>query len=75
MRYFCYNHYDPEDSLADETGVHVKVMSEEEIKHEYWPYWHERMCAKFGKKHVDKNYCWQDCLQDWIIVHWAWESD
>ena len=75
MRYFCYNEYDPENLLADETGGHVKVMSEEEIQNEYWSYWHEKMCAKFGKEHVDKNYCFQDCLEDWKIVHWAWESD
>jgi hypothetical protein len=31
------------------------------------------MCKKFGKEHVDKTYNFEDCLEDWIIVNWAWE--
>jgi len=23
---------------------------------------------------VDECYSAEDCLQDWIVVHWAWES-
>ena len=75
MRYFCYNKYDPDSLLADETGGYVKVMSEDEILHEYWPHWYQKMCSKFGKDHVDKNYSFHDCLDDWIVVNWAWESN
>jgi hypothetical protein len=49
-------------------------MSEDEILHHYWPHWYQKMCAKFGKEHVDENYGFHDCLDDWIVVNWAWES-
>jgi hypothetical protein len=31
------------------------------------------MCKKFSKEVVDKNYCFEDCLEDWIVINWAWE--
>jgi hypothetical protein len=74
MKYYCYNEYDPESPLADEEGGYVKVMSEDEILHQYWPYWYERMCKRYGKEHVDKNYGFHECLDDWIVVNMAWES-
>jgi len=30
-----------------------------------------KMCEKFGKDHVDANYCFEDCLDDWIVVNWC----
>jgi hypothetical protein len=74
MRYFCYNEYDPESPLADEEGGYVKVMSEDEILHEYWSHWYQQMCKKYGKEYVDETYSFHDCLDDWIVVNWAWES-
>lgn len=68
MRYFSYNEY-------DDTGGHVVTMSEEEIRREYYPYWYGKMCDKFGKEYVDKNYDFESCLVDWQIVNWAWEVD
>jgi hypothetical protein len=68
MRYFSYNEF-------DSTGGRVVTMSEEEIRKEYWPYWYNKMCLKFGKSHVDENYSFEDCLEDWMTVHWAWKSD
>lgn len=38
-------------------------------------YWYNKMCQKFGKEHVDANYTKQDCIDDWVVVHWAWESN
>ena len=67
MRYFSYNEY-------DENGGHVVTQSEEEIREQYWPYWYGKMCDKFGKEHVDQNYSFEECLEDWIVVNWAWES-
>jgi hypothetical protein len=74
MRYYCYNEYDPESPLADETGGYVVTKSEYDIRSDYWPYWYKRMCDKFGQDYVDKNYCFEDCLEDWIVINWAWES-
>ena len=56
MRYYSYNEpvYDnhgngPYDNV-------VVTISEEQIKEQYYPYWYERMCKKFGKEVVDEKY-------------------
>jgi hypothetical protein len=48
-------------------------MSEDEIRKEYYPWWYGKMCEKYGKEHVDATYSFEECLEDWKIVHWAWE--
>ena len=67
MRYFSYN------ELGDNDENLVVTISEEDIRKTYYPYWYGRMCKKFGKEHVDENYCFPDCLDDWIVVYWACE--
>ena len=74
MRYYCYNEYDPESPRSNGTDGYVETLSEEEIRQRYWPYWYGKMCEKFGQEHVDANYCFEDCLYDWVVVNWAWES-
>jgi hypothetical protein len=71
MRYFSYNGYIT-DPVVDPIVV---TKSEEDIRNEYWPYWYELMCKKYGKDVVDSKYCFEDCLEDFIVVNWAWESD
>jgi methanogenic corrinoid protein MtbC1 len=67
MRYYS-------TASMDESGNDiVETLSEEDIREQYYPYWYGKMCNKFGKEHVDANYCFEDCLVDWIVVHWAWE--
>lgn len=66
MRYYSYNEY-------DENGGHVVTKSEDEIRAEYYPYWRTKMIEKFGKAHFDITYCFEDCLDDWKIINWAWE--
>jgi len=68
-RYYCYN------EMTDDGGNEVITLSEEEIKETYYPYWHGKMCEKFGKEKVDETYTFEDCLDDWIVVNWAWESN
>lgn len=68
MRYFSYN-----EPTEDGNGVKTVVMSEEQIRDVYWPYWYGKMCAKYGKEKVDQDYSFADCLDDWIAVNWAWE--
>ena len=70
MRYFCYMTTGGE---RGETYV-VETVSEEDIREDYWPHWYHQMCKKFGKEHVDETYSFHDCLDDWIVVNWAWES-
>ena len=75
MKYYSYNEYDPESPQADDDGGYVVTMSEQNIKDEYWLYWYEKMCKKYGSDKVDKDYSLQDCIDDWVAVNWAWESD
>ena len=69
MRYFCYNEY-----VEDPNTNSVITVSEEDVRRDYYPYWYDKMCKKFGKEVVDRDYCFEDCLDDWIVVNWAWES-
>ena len=69
MRYYCFYTLETDPSVDS----YVKVMSEEEILAEYYDYWYDKMCSKFGKEIVDRDYCKNDCIDDWVIVNWAWE--
>lgn len=73
MRVFCYLEYDPEDPRADEDGGFTVIVTEEDIRRDYWPYWYKRMCEKFEQSYVDEHYTFADCLDDWIVVNWAHE--
>lgn len=70
MRYYTF--VQPVNEAGDPEYI---TMSEEDVRKEYYPYWYGKMCEKFGKEHVDTNYCFEDCLEDWRIVHWAWLVD
>ena len=69
MRYFSYNEY-----VEDPSTNSVVTVSEEDVRRDYYPYWYDKMCQKFGKEVVDRDYSFEDCLDDWIVVNWAWES-
>lgn len=68
MRYFTF--VQPVNDAGDPEYV---TMSEEEIRKEYYPYWYGKMCQKYEQAYVDEHYSFEDCLEDWITVHWAWE--
>ena len=51
-----------------------ETFSEKEIIEMYWPYWYKQMCKKYGKAHVDSNYTRKDCVEDWVVIHWAWPA-
>jgi hypothetical protein len=68
MRYYSYNEY-----VEDANANSVVTVSEEDIRRDYWPFWYGKMCAKYGKEHIDATYTFEDCLEDWIVVNWAWE--
>ena len=67
MRYYSYN------EMGDDGENLVITKSEDDIRKEYWPYWYGKMCEKFGKDHVDDLYNFEDCLDHWFVVNWAWE--
>jgi hypothetical protein len=66
MKYYCRHSPDKKE---------VEVFSEEEILNMYYDYWYSKMCEKYGKEKVDESFCRLDCIDDWITVNWAWESD
>ena len=72
MRYYCYNAYDSKAPVH--LREYVETFSEEEIRNDWYPYWLNRMYEKYDKNYVDSNYNFEDSLEDWITVHWAWES-
>lgn len=72
MRYFSYN----EPGIYPKPyGFDIKTVSEEEIRKEFYPFWYDLMCKKFSKDHVDKTYNFEDCLEDWKVVNYAWEVE
>ena len=68
MKYWTIVYPDEHNTTIYET------LSEDEIIAQYWDYWYGKMCAKFGKEHVDANYSHRECIEDWCVVHWAWAS-
>ena len=69
MRYWSYN------EQLNEIDSHVVTVSDNDILDVYWSWWYGKMCDKFGKEVVDSDYTKQDCIDDWVVVHWAWEVD
>jgi hypothetical protein len=69
MKYWTYA--EP-TSETDSTPIYY-TFSEEEIIDKFWGWWYPKMCNKFGKKVVDENYCKEDCIDDWVTIHWALE--
>ena len=67
MRYWSYN------ERLNEIDSHVVTVSDDDILDMYWNWWYGKMCEKFGSEVVDRDYTKQDCIDDWVVVHWAWE--
>ena len=61
------------DNDEDSTPIY-ETLSEDEIIEQYWDYWSGRMITKYGEEEFQKNWSKQDCIDDWTILHWAWES-
>jgi len=62
MKYYKY---------VDLDGEHI--VCEQEIIDQYYDYWYDNMCKKFGKEVVDQSYRVEDCIDDWKVVNWAQE--
>ena len=74
MRYFSYNELDPESQSIDGDKGYVVTLSEKEILEQFYPSWYGSMCKKYGQAVVDATYSFEDCLDDWKSMYWAWES-
>jgi hypothetical protein len=67
MKYYRYHTYSP-------LGFDIqRTLSEAQILDEYFSYWYDQMCEKYGKEYVDKNFTSKDCIDDFIVVNWAYE--
>jgi hypothetical protein len=60
MKYFAYCEPDPD---------RVEVLSEAAILDFYWHYWSKNMVLVGKLLNVTKK----NCIDDFCIVHWAWE--
>lgn len=54
-------------TYQDQAGQHF--ISEDTIIEEYFLFWSEQM-KKVGKESCISK---ENCLEDWIVIHWAWE--
>lgn len=69
MRRFAYN------ELGQDNPV---IVDEEEIRRTYWDYWNKQMrdAIERGSPNVsDADLTWDRCLEDFLVVNWAWEVD
>lgn len=59
-------------SFPGEFNQHVvETWSEQQILASYFPYWSEKMSA-VGKDDMISE---ELCISDWVVVHWACETD
>ncbi len=72
MRYYSYNGFvfDKDGNLLKKEVI---TVSEEEIRKTYFPYWRYRKSERTGEPCPDSNFEFEDCLDSWIVVNWAWE--
>lgn len=68
MKYYTY--VEP-TSETDMTPVY-HTLSEDEIIETYWDHFIKNI-KKMGLSE-DSVTRW-DCIDTWVVVHWAWESD
>lgn len=56
----------------DENGSNIAVtVTEDEIIDRYWDFWCEAM-KKVDKGHLISR---ENCIEDFCVIHWAWEVE
>jgi hypothetical protein len=74
MRYFSYiQPIFSDDDTGTLIGDEIITESEEQIRREYYPWWREQMIKKYGEEAFNRNWSFEECLNDWVVVHWAKE--
>ena len=56
---------------SDTNEVVYETLSEQEIVAQYFNYWSNQM-KKVGKREEISAAL---CIEDWCIIHWAWETN
>lgn len=72
-RKWSWNEYlghDENDNIENE----VVTMTEKEILDEYYTFWSVKMRQKYGDEHFEEHYSFGDCVEDYIIVNWAYRA-
>jgi hypothetical protein len=49
-----------------------ETMTEDQIIEFYWTYWSSQM-RKVGRP--EEMITRENCIEDFVIIHWAWEVD
>ena len=65
-----YTYVEPGEN--DEPVYHT--LSTDEILENYGPYWYSAMTKKYGEETVKSKFNDLDCIDDWVLIHGAWES-
>lgn len=48
------------------------TITDQQILYDFWDYWQSKMVQKFGD--CDPRITHENCIEDWIVTHWAWEK-
>lgn len=60
-----------EPKSKDDMSPIYHTLSENDILEKHWDYFTEKL-RKLGLD--ETNYNKFDCIDDWVVTHWAWES-
>ena len=63
--------YNPDQKWQYNDPNGTFVMTEAQIIEEYFDYWAGNMIKRGLGKHVSKD----ACVDDWIVIHWAWKVE
>lgn len=69
MKYYSYDTWKTDPRIDS----YVVTFSEEQIIKMFYPYWKEQMIKKFGEERFEKEFTEKDCIEDWMVINWAWE--
>lgn len=67
MRIFSYHEYSEGKPI-------ILSVTELDIRKQWYPYWYEMMCKKYGKDVTDNQFDFDSCIEDWIVTNGAWVS-
>ena len=45
------------------------ILTENEILDEYWEYF----CAQMKRVGKEREISKENCIDSWVVLHWAWE--
>jgi hypothetical protein len=70
----CYHYNEPVFSeYGNVIDYAVKTVTSDEIIKDFYDFWEIKMIEKYGRS--DYRITPENCIEDWVVVNWAWESD